>query len=682
MSLIFGLLFICVQIGFGLAIFGFFDPKKKFSLLEFFLSAASTGIIAGTYLILVIALVVSSLYSALLISLVFALLTIIIRFREVKVFLNDLIKAIKNIKRPSRLFPIWALLLFLIIFAYVGQISLMLVRDATGALKSTLPGWGDTALHISMINKLAVSDPFELSHPLMGSANLTYPFIINFMSAVLSKLGVNQLLAFRLPLYIFGAVWIILLFSFATRILKSKYYAVLALVLIFWGSGFGFVVLRDDLKKAYNASGISGIGQVLINPPHEYTHLDNKTGGKPSEKDTNDNIVWIVPSVSFLAHQRSFVLGLTLFTIMLLGIFYYGLEKSFWRFGAIAGLLPFSHGHTFIALFVLMAVLLLFFQKNGRAWILFAFIAAALALPQIYYFLSSSNIAGGNSLRPWFGWMTCEHSIAWLSCDPTPGIQPSALDFWMKNFGIVFIVWAIVMLITAIKRSNTYVHKEITLRLDHKFLIASFALFAAPNLFLFQPWPFDNNKLFFYWWIVAILFAVIPAMQFIARQKFAGKAIVILLVFFGVLAGGFDSLYRLLGSKESNYYGYADSSQNNIELANWIRAHTKPNDRFLTGIAVDPVPTFLAGRPVYLAFEGWLWSQGLDYYKNIANAKIITGGDTKLACDEKVKFIILDQNLKHSFPTTNETALLTKTKTVFEKMSYGQKIIEIQCPEL
>ena len=678
MSLILGLLFICVQICFGLAIFGFFDSKQKFSLWEFFLSAASIGILAIAYLVLIITLVIGSLHSAIFISLVLTLLTIIIRFKEVKSFFNDAVKAIKNIERPSQLFRVWGFFLFLIIFVYIISISLMLVRDVAGALKSTLPGWGDTALHISMINRLATSGPFELNHPLMGGANLTYPFMINFISAIFSKLGVSQLSAFRLPLYIFGVAWIILLFSFTARLLKSKYYAVLALILIFWGSGFGFMVLRDDLQKAYDTSGVSGIRQVFENPPHEYTHLDNQTGGKPSGKDTNDNIVWIVPAVSFLAHQRSFVLGLAMFTIILLGISYYGLDKSFWRFGAVAGLLPFSHGHTFIALFIFMATLFLFFRKNWRAWILFALLAAALALPQIYYFLSSSNIAGAGSFRPWFGWMTCNHSISWFSCDPAPGAQPSSLVFWAKNFGIIFIVWAIVILIAA----STYIRRKIPIQLDYKFLVVSISLFAIPNLFLFQPWPFDNNKLFFYWWIVAILFAVVPALQFIAKQKLAGKALVAMLIFFGVLAGGFDSLYRLFGSKESSYYGYADGSQKNIEFADWIRAHTKPNDRFLTNIAVDPVPTFLAGRPVYLAFEGWLWSQGLDYYKNITNAKIIVGGNTKLACDEKIKFIILDQNLKRSFPTTNETLLLSRTKTVFEQTLPDRKVIEVPCLDL
>ena len=681
---IFGLPFVAAQICFGLAIFGFLDPKKKFTLLEFFLSAATVGILAGAYLILLIALATNSLYSAIFISLVFVVSTIILRLKEVNNFFNDVIKAIKNIEKPSQLFQVWSFLLFLIILAYAGAISLMLVRNSAGVLKSTLPGWGDTALHISMINKLATSDPFELSHPLMGGVNLTYPFMVNFISAVFSKLGAGQLLAFRLPLYIFGVAWIILLFSLASRLLKSKYYAVLALVLIFWGSGFGFMVLREDLQRAYDSGGLAGIGKVFAHPPHEYTHLDNRTGGKQNEKDTDDNIVWMVPAVSFLSHQRSFVLGLTLFTIILLGITYYGWGKSFWRFGAVAGISPFVHGHTFIALFILMAALFLFFRKNWLAWILFALLAAVLALPQIYYFLSSSNIASVGSFRPWFGWMTCDHNISWFSCDSTQGVGFNTLVFWIKNFGVIFIVWALVIFIAVVKLLFSYISigARNNAQLDHKFLAASFALFAAPNLFLFQPWPFDNNKVFFYWWIIAILFAVIPALQFIAKRKLAGKILAVMLIFFGVLAGGFDSLYRLLGSRESNYYGYADDSQKNIELASWIRLYTKPNDRFLTNVAVDPVPIFLAGRPVYLAYEGWLWSQGLDYYKNTTNAKTIVGGDTELACDEKIKFIILDKNLQQSFPTTDETALLSKTKIVFEQTSPDRKVLEIPCLEL
>ena len=218
MFLIFSFLFICAQIGFGLAVFGFFDPKRKFSLWEFFLSAVAIGILAESYLVLLVALVNSSLYSAIFVSIIFTVLIITIRFREVQFFFKDAVKAIKNIKRPLYPFQVCGFFLFLIIFVYVSSISLMLVQNAAGALKSTLPGWGDTALHISMINRLATSDPFELNHPLMGGANLTYPFMINFISAILFKLGASQLFSFRLPLYIFGVAWIILLFLFASRL--------------------------------------------------------------------------------------------------------------------------------------------------------------------------------------------------------------------------------------------------------------------------------------------------------------------------------------------------------------------------------------------------------------------------------------------------------------------------------
>ena len=59
------------------------------------------------------------------------------------------------------------------------------------------------------------------------------------------------------------------------------------------------------------------VAKLFTNPAHEYTHLDNRTGGKLNGLDANNNIVWMVPVVSFLAHQRSFTIGLTIFSILL-----------------------------------------------------------------------------------------------------------------------------------------------------------------------------------------------------------------------------------------------------------------------------------------------------------------------------------------------------------------------------
>ncbi len=222
----------------------------------------------------------------------------------------------------------------------------------------------------------------------MGGANLSYPFMINFISGIFRKLGTEQVFSYRLPFFVLGIIAILLIFSFAYHFLKSKFFAILSLIFILWGSGLGFFVLFKDLDKSYQEGGLGGIYQLIKNPPHEYTHLDNRTGGKDSKKDTQDNIVWIAPTISFLSHQRTFVLGLAIFSLILLGIYYYGKTNYFWRFSLIAGILP----------FLTYSLLFGFIFSFGNSFLVFSLSLENLA--KICFFHSDISFTSNNLL--WF----------------------------------------------------------------------------------------------------------------------------------------------------------------------------------------------------------------------------------------------------------------------------------------
>ena len=488
--------------------------------------------------------------------------------------------------------------------------------------------------------------------------------MINFISAIFRSFGLDIVLAFQIPLFIFGSLSLLLVFALADRVLRSKNLAILALILVILGSGLGFKVFFEDLQKGYQRNGFIGLSTILADPPHEYTHLDNRTGGKPAEKDTNDNIVWIVPVISFLSHQRSFPLGLAIFSFLLLGLLLYDQDRQFWRFGLVAGLLPLSHAHSFLAFFFLMASLFWFFLSNWKAWFKFGLLTALLALPQIIYLKAGSQVLSSGFIRPWFGWMTT---------DSNPFV------FWSKNFGLVFWGWLLVLVLGFVLFLIPRFRARIKERLSAEFLFASLVLFILPNLFLFQPWPFDNNKILFYWWLLAIIFGVGSLLSFLWQQRVWGKLALISFVFLAILAGSLDFAARLGRPRNSNshYYGYSDSNKDKVASASWIRDNTKPNDLFLTSRDVDPLSVFLAGRPVYLGFEGWLWTEGLDYSRNRMVAESVVAGDLKKACDEKIAYILLDDDLRRDYPRVDEKKLLEKTQVVFA--SGNRQILKIAC---
>ncbi len=679
--MLFSIAFVALQALFGLSIFRLFDPEKKFSFVEFFLSAVATGIIIGSFLILLLALVVNSLSTALFLFSAIAIIIALYQIAELKKISFQLRVEVKKFKDFKFIFKPWFFILIVIIWTYFSMVSSVLFHDQNGNLKSALVGWGDTALHISLIQRFAVSDPFLLEHPLMGGANLTYPFLIDFISGILLKLEANQVLAFSLPLYILGFIWIVLLFSISSKILNSKLFASVVIVLILLGSGFGFTVMYKDLKQAYSLTGLEGIQDVVKNLPHEYTHLNDRTGGVPDEKTTKDNITWIVPLISFFAHQRSFTLGLAIFTIFFLGLFYYGFDKNFWRYSVFVGILPFSHGHTFLAIFLMMAVLFWYHIKNWKSWIYFGSISSFLAIPQMDYFRRSSALVGVDSFKPYFGWMTCEHKASWFYCEVASNTDTNALMFWSKNFGVIFLLWVLVVVITNLLYLKSPRESLLKEKFNFKYIYASIFIFAVSNLILFQPWSFDNNKVLFYWWLLAIIFAVVPFLKTIWQAKYIGKILVSIAILLATIAGGVDVYARLLGSREIGFHGYSDGSEVNRKIGEWIKTNTNPNDLFITYPGVDSVPVFLAGRPVYLAFEGWLWSEGLDHSRNRGNIQKILTGNLNLACDEKIKYILYDQAIKNEFPGYNEKELFSKTELVYNSKSEFNNvlILKIKC---
>lgn len=264
--------------------------------------------------------------------------------------------------------------------------------------------------------------------------------------------------------------------------------------------------------------------------------------------------------------------------------------------------------------------------------------------------------------------MTYEYSISPFQPKFSLKNIKDGFIFWSKNFGFVFLMWLFALILVIFKK----------IELNFPFVLSSLFLFLIPNLFLFQPWDFDNGKIFFYWWVISIIFCCLPLLRFFFEREFyLGKFLIILILFFSTLAGILDFSQKLILGKRIHNLGYSDEQKENILVAEWIRKNTEKNSLFLTTITIDPTPIFLAGRPIYVGFTDWFVSQSVDYLDNIKKAQEILSGNLKLACKEKIDYILVDQGLKDDYPMIDEKILESEALLVFyqPKISFEEKKI-------
>lgn len=673
----------------GLALL-WFDPQRKLRRSEALLVSVMSGFFFFIFFIFGASLVFEELRAGILVGyLGVAVLTF--------VFWRRLIGLISHFANGIHFTFEWShLVLFFLFAGYVGLLLQVMIWDPDGLPSSVLVGWGDGAYHLDIIRRLETADPFRLEQPIAVGEPLTYPVFLDFASAVVLKIGAPENFAWHFPVFLFGGSFFWLLWFFGKRLFQKNILALSLVFLIFFGGGLGFWWLFGDISQAISQKGLGGLAEVLLDPPHEYTHLDSRTGGKPSSAEAPLNIVWMVPAVSFFSHQRSFTVGAATSLLLLLGFLVFGKEPDrFGRWLILVGFLPLAHSHSFLAVAIIVA--LLFCQavfgtgKKERAevlrgWLLAGIGAILIALPQIL-FLSQAGFLGegkGNTFfRPWFGWMTCTHNRSWLRCDPNvAGTDVSAVWFWTKNFGIIFWLWVAALMFFALTKRKTAVRP---------FFLPSMILFALPNLLLFQPWEFDNNKMLFYWWFLGVLVGLAFIEELFEKHcRVLGIAALVLFLVIGGLSGTVDVWARVKRgyiarqnlSFAPTHFGYYGKSERAI--ANWIKSHTGPNDGFLTGDGANQFIPMTTGRPIYLGFPGWLWTQGRGEMIALRKERVRRFSETGNAqelCSDGVRYWLFEAAFVSTYTFDAREALLKNSNVVFEQASPTgpRQIIQLSC---
>lgn len=509
--------------------------------------------------------------------------------------------------------PVWILIVVLGSIIYALFSSHIIKSDLYGNLMTGESTYGDLPFHLATISQMAHIGIFSPENPLFSGTPLVYPFFINILSALITIWGFSLRFSIIFPGIVFSILMILCLYFFYKRLTKNKSVAFLSTLLFFLNGGLGFYYFFNDVilggKLKYFFSNPS------IFP--DYSHLFEQ------------NIQWCNFLSRILIPERSVLLGIPMGLIILF-ILFLRKKKSEklidWWFvfaGVLTGFLPLSHTHTFMVFSVLIPYLAFFeiheigFKKWLKKWLTFGVIVFLIVLPQmnlIFSHLSSSTTF-------------FKFHIGWMS---NPGIL-GLVTFWWKNTGVM-----IPLLVVSLFFIKPY-------KLLAKLVFFSFFILTIVNLFIFQPYNWDNIKFLFWFAIFSY-----PAISIFLIKLWKSKFIVskILTTFFIILlvASSLLSLYRELN------VSYQLFSKEEVGLGLWVKENVPADSLFLTGFTHRSFASNLGGRKILMGYQGSLWVHGIKYEDREKEIKEIYSGSSnakKLINKYGIDYIIIGPEEKN-----------------------------------
>jgi hypothetical protein len=516
--------------------------------------------------------------------------------------------------------PLW--LLLLIAWTYtIHFFSQAYVLDDHGLTAGYINIWGDWGAHLSYAGSFAYGDNRPPEFFIDPGHRLGYAFAIDFLAATMVHLGATLPNALVISSAVVALAFPGVMYCAGFRLVRSQAAAALAVPIFAMMGGIGFIYFLADIDK----HGLT----ALTLPTHEYT-LNRDLGYQ-----------WLDPVLAYLIPQRSVLFG---FSLILISATLLWIAKDdpapdggpgrkairpLAFAGVVVGLTPAFHPYAYGTAIALGGFWALMDGEGTGPWwrkclrglrSQAAFLTPALALgvPALLWLLPPG---GGNSLRFLPGWYaftsapgTANPSVpltnlpgwlwSWLA-GGLPGLNVVNVLawcwFWIKNLSLFLPLLVIAQLWKGVVPD----------RFRRRFL-PLWLWFVVPNLFVFQPWEWDNTKFFVFWALFGSILVAALVVR-IAAAGVAGRVLAASCVVFLVLAGGID-LYRASNYKiSSENLLFTDAG--GVRVAAWVRDNTDPHATFLVAHEHNNPVMALAGRRVVLGSPGWLWSYEVsDWY--------------------------------------------------------------------
>lgn len=525
------------------------------------------------------------------------------------------------------------LIFICLIFSYLS--SQLLISKEGELYVQPVHSYGDISLHLSIISSFAYGKNFPPENPNLAGTPISYPFLMDYITAIfINPLGLTINQAVATTGVIATMVMIIVLAYFCLKLTKSKLASSILLYLFVFNGGLGFLFLWNNYKE----SGVN-LFSLLMNLPQDYTSIKEI------------GYWWINVGISMFLPQRAFLIGLP--TALIIVRLFWELSENFSRRSLVlatllTSLLPIIHSHSLIAIAPIISWLALIAVKKDPQKLKLVFFIGVVGMA-IAFFLSKSFLSQADDpfgqVKAQIGWIADGQDILW---------------FYLKNFGIALFLIPIA-LFWGLK--NNY-------KISYLVFISQ-VWFILPSLVIFQPWDFDNTKLFIYWYLFSMILVALFFSELLRKKKMIISFIVVITIFFICFSGMLD-IWRVVTSSGTRYQVYSLPA---INMAEFVKESIPEDAIILSADKFDNPAIALAGRKTLVGYHGWLWSYGLDYSdREEITRKVLDGSATE---DEFSRYhfdyvILFNQDLGY---VINEDYFLNNFDLIYNQDGY--KIFKI-----
>lgn len=439
--------------------------------------------------------------------------------------------------------------------------------------------YGDLALHTSIITSLP-NAAFPPDYSILPGERLSYPFLVDGLSASLYLGGWRLQSCLVIPGTLMMALCYTGFLVLARELTVGRKAATLACLLFFLNGGLGFLY---DFDQSAGAVG-ERVSAIL-----EGFYMT------PTNQPEPNNLRWSNVICDLMLPQRTLLGGWCL--VMPCFYLLFTSLKPRWEarplilLGVWAGGMPLIHTHSFTALALCSLGVMIYDLchsrrrlKDFQPYFLYGLTAACLALPQL--FLWTFQQAGGSD-----HFLTLQFN--WVNNPGGTGMRDLYLWFYLKNIGL-----PVILLLCALVEKNK-AHRRIA--------AGAFAIFLAAEFIRFQPNEYDNNKLFYLWYLLCCM----PAADYCALLWRRLRGLRGRWVLGGFAAVCFFLSAGLTIAREcvSNYQAY---NAQDVACAGFIRESTPEHSVFVTGTQhLNPVSS-LAGRAIVCGPSLWLHWHGFN----------------------------------------------------------------------